>query len=201
MNLRFEDIVSLDEEPPRQQSRSRPRRAPRVTSSRTSRRTFLRGALAVGAGIGVASLGIFPAARKASATGHRQIWDGRDHGHSTECGGLGSWVTDDNCQGCNNPRIHCCCTSDGWHKNDGKNYKLRSNVCKSGGWDGWLWKQGPCCGNGRKNQRWRCHDGWFCSSGDCADRHCSEADQAAGNCRANQWKRSICKFRLNSDPC
>ena len=198
MSLDFERIVSLDTPPPDAAPRPRPRRVRRRSPLMPTRREFLKGTLAVGAGIGIAALGIFPPARLARASNHRQIWDGRDHGFNHECDGLGTWVLNDDCAGCNRPRKHCCCNSEGYHKSDGTNYKVRPNQCKDGVYDGWLWRTSECCGNSRKNQRWRCHDGWFCANPPCGNRHCGLDEQNNGQCESNEWIRSICKHRLSS---
>jgi len=136
---------------------------------RPTRREFITGVLTVGSAIGVSALGIFPPARPASAGhGSWKIWQG--------CAGLGDWVKDDDCRGCNQTRL-CCCNVEGYHKAIGCHYKHRPDACRSGGYDGWTWKVGSCClksstcsGDGccecYRDMKWRCSDGGYRSNCD-----------------------------------
>jgi hypothetical protein len=163
MTLELTDIAPL--EGPTPPNAVRRRRVGQDPTYMPSRRDMLRGLLTVGAGAGVAVLGLLPTARPARASappGGWKIWDG--------CDGLGSWVDDDNCNGCNQKTL-CCCDSGGYHKGSdyGCKYALRPDQCKSGGYDGWTWTYGGCCWLSCekcvKNRTWRCTDGYYNS--DC----------------------------------
>jgi hypothetical protein len=180
MKLRLEEIAPLHKP-----LFGTSRRARGTKPGSRTRREFLRDAMIVGTSIGVASLGVFPPARRARADhGAWQIWSG--------CSGLGSWVDDDNCDGCNGgpnqpppSRIFCCCTSGGYHKGSGAgcNYLHRPNECKDSYYDGWTWTYGGCCvisgGVCRSSQTWRCSDGYYRS-----------------NC-SNAFSKSICRYRTS----
>jgi hypothetical protein len=164
MTLKLADIAPLEGAPPTNAARKR--RVGESAQYVPSRRDVLRGMLAVGAGAGIAALGVFPTARPAGASsppGGWKIWSG--------CSGLGSWVSDDNCNGCNQKTL-CCCDANGYHKGSdyGCKYALRPDQCASGGYDGWTWTYGGCCWVACqkcvKNRKWRCTDGYYNS--DCA---------------------------------
>ena len=193
MSLRTDDVVRLSGPPPGETYVKVSRRVQGST-----RRDFLRRVFAMATIVSFHLLDVFPTARPALAWGHREIWDGRQHGYSTACGGLGSWVGDDDCDGCNHPRKHCCCDAYGWFKETPTaNYELRRNACKDNKYDGWIWTYSPCCCLvGRKNQEWRCHDGWYCGSGDCDDRYCAD-----DSCGSLWWLKSICKSLRTSESC
>lgn len=133
-----------------------------------TRRTFIKMATATSAGVALYAIGFIPTARP--AVGHPPggwtIWT---NGGTHNCGGLGSWVNNDNCTGCDTEgNILCCCDSSGYHKDHQCHYQSRPDQCKSGGYDGWTWKYTGCCSNCRKNQIWRCTDGYYlstCSAG------------------------------------
>jgi hypothetical protein len=162
--MKLTDIAPLEGPPPpgaikRRRVGQRPQYLP-------ARRDVLRGMLTLGAGAGIAALGVIPTARPADASsppGGWKIWSG--------CAGLGSWVDDDNCNGCNQ-RTLCCCDSAGYHKGSdyGCKYALRPDQCHSGGYDGWTWTYGGCCWiackSCVKNRTWRCTDGYY--NADCA---------------------------------
>lgn len=141
--MRLSEIVSGDVEPSQVQSMQRQARY-----SEPSRRSFIKGAGVAITGVGLAALGVFPAAKEARADGYK-IWLDTSTG---PCGPDG-----DSRFGCSpgcGPSQVCshCCTSSGWHRTDG-HHSLRPNVCYSGGFDGWNWK----CGT---HAIYRCHDGW-----------------------------------------
>jgi hypothetical protein len=148
--------------------------APRAAYS-PNRRDVLKGLVAMGMGAGIAALGILPPARASSPPGGWKIYSG--------CSGLGSWVSDDDCNGCNQ-RLLCCCDSNGYHKGSdyGCHYALRPDQCASGGYDGWTWTYGGCCWVGCfkcvKNRKWRCTDGYY--RADCSQT----------------WTLSICRYVL-----
>jgi len=180
MKLTPEDIVSLDR---RSFAIRRARRgATRDTASHPSRREFLRGTIAVAGAVSVGALSLLPTARPASADhGDWKIWSG--------CTGLGSWVNDDDCRGCNQGSVLCCCLSNGYHSWEGCERMHRPDQCKSGGYDGWTWSASLCCyfsgcgegcAQGYQNRRWRCSDGYRRSS-----------------CSAS-WQKSICRHVVGS---
>jgi hypothetical protein len=179
VTLKLDEIVSLDGPPPNHGRRIR-RSGTRAPYAPT-RRDLLKGLLVGSAGLGLAVLGILPPARRVRADapeGGWRIWDG--------CAGLGTWVNNDNCNGCNE-RLFCCCNSEGYHLGpaSGCKYKFRPNTCKDGVYDGWTWQVADCCpvsgcGTGctrsYRNRKWRCSDGYFRST-------CSAA-----------WVPSICRW-------
>jgi hypothetical protein len=146
-----------------------------------SRRQFLREAGATATAVGLISLSWVPTARRAWAS-HPED-DMAPTSGANLCGDLGSWVDDDNCQGCNRTTCGGCCADSNWHKHaSGSGFALRPNDCDgpggTGNWDGWKWKATACCPNGRQDQVWRCHDGWRLQPGD---------DEP-----------TVCKFRTNN---
>lgn len=172
MTLKLEDIAALDGPVVRSRALRVHTRAP----FSPTRRHFLRGAAALGAGVGLASLGLFPTARRAHA----------GHGTNTiksNCDNVDNTGNDD-CGGCNTDRVICCCNSEGNHRADGCNYAHRPDDCPASPYDGWLWRYTGCCitgcGTCRKDQRWRCTDGFFRS-----------------NCN-NNFVLSICRHREDS---
>ena len=144
-----------------------PQHSPSAFTQRSSRREFIRGALmAVSAG----ALWVFqrPALVRAT-TGEA---NGGAHNIWGTCSGLGSWVWDDDCNGCQQGRVYGGCNSNGWHRHDHSiGLDWRTDACKDHEvtgepyYDGWKWKPSNCCvvgaGNCRKNREWRCHDGWI----------------------------------------
>lgn len=118
------------------------------------RRTVLRAGAALGTAIGMAAIGVFPAARRAVA-------DGFDIFPSCP-----SYATDHNCSpGCGPSTIFgdACETSGpnlGFHRNDGVNWMLRPNQCFSGTYDGWIWRYQGACGTCACFVERRCHDGY-----------------------------------------
>lgn len=181
--LSIEDVVSLDgrRHGPRF-SLSRARRGVRRPPFTPTRRQFVSGAVGAGALVSMGVLGLLPTAKPALAAppGGWRIWSG--------CAGLGSWVNNDDCRGCNQGSRLCCCV-DGYHRADGCHYAYRPDQCKDGVYDGWTWSASNCCtvsdstcgsgcARGRQNQRWRCSDGYYRS-----------------NC-SNAWTNSICRHRV-----
>ncbi len=151
---------------------------------RPTRRMFLKGAMAASAGFALAAMGAFPFVQRGRADAPPGGWLIWTNGGTNDCGGLDSWVNDDECDGCNN-KLWCCCSS-GYHKGPafGCNYDFRPDLCKSGGYDGWTWKMTVCCLTGattcHKNRVWRCSDGKYRSS-------CSSG-----------WTDSICRYITSS---
>lgn len=137
--------------------------------SRMARREFMRVAGAAVVGAGLAFAGLFPTARRASATNQTPstTWNGCYDGPfvgSTGCCACGSDVGSGNCG------------SDGWHRHHPVTgggtyvvyYRLRTASC--GGRNSWLWN--------RSGTTWRCSDGQHrsCVSG--------------GSC--SSWSNSVC---------
>jgi hypothetical protein len=173
-------MLTLDDLAPFDGPRPPGRKANPLTGSPArwspTRRAFVRGAFVAGTAVGLTALDWLPTARRA--------WGSHaDDDIKANCTGLGSWVNDDDCFGCNQTTTHCCCASSGWHLHDGVNYVLRPDQCDPGNYDGWRWLYTPCCGNGYKNQEWRCHDG---------KRKLSDGT----------WQNTVCKKRLKGcTPC
>jgi hypothetical protein len=177
------DIVSLDNRP--LSVRHLRRRSNRGSALGPSRREFVHGALMAGAAVSVGALGWLPTARPAAADppDSWQIWP--------QCSGLGSWVNDDDCNGCNQGSVICCCDGGGYHvgPSAGCNYAYRPNQCKDGTYDGWNWANSSCCYSSTgcpsgclrcyTNRTWRCTDGYYRSS-----------------CSAG-WSKSICRWLLS----
>ncbi|GAA2608001.1 hypothetical protein GCM10010411_47790 [Actinomadura fulvescens] len=189
MTLQLEEVVSIGD------PRFLPdlRRRPKAPYAPTRRHT-LQALSAFGMGIGLATIGALPTARPAGAAppGGWKIWG--------SCSGLGKWVNDDNCLGCNQGSVICCCHGSGrekgYHKGprSGCKYRYRPNQCtkrngKSYGRDGWKWKTDRCCGitgiECVRYREWRCSDGYYRSS-----------------CRSNRWRKSICRWNtVWGNPC
>jgi len=177
MKPTLDDVVSYDSAPVR--PRRRRRRGLKAPFT-PSRRDFIHGSLVVGGGVALSVLGLFPTSRSAYA-GHP------DDQIKQDCSGL-EYAANDNCDGCNTvgtPSIKCCCADSGWHKHDGTNWKLRPNDCTNF-FDGWKWGYQPCCANGCREQKWRCHDGYKCENPPCSE---------------NEWIPSVCRHRLSADSC
>lgn len=119
-----------------------------------SRRTVFQ----AGTALGLAALGVFPAARRAYADGY-SIY--------TRCP---SYATDHNCSpGCGPSTIFAdsCETGGvnlGFHKDDGITWTLRPNQCYNQTYDGWLWRYQGACGACACYVERRCHDGWRITS-------------------------------------
>lgn len=111
--------------------------------------------LQAGTALGVAALGVFPAARRAHAEGY-DIWEG-------ECP---SYAENHDCSpGCGSSTIFPdACELEGefagFHKDDGETWTLRPNECHMGSYDGWLWRFDGSCGTCDCYVERRCHDGF-----------------------------------------
>jgi hypothetical protein len=119
-----------------------------------SRRTMFT----AGTALGLAAIGVFPAARRAYADGY-SIY--------TRCP---SYATNHDCSpGCGPSTIFAdsCETSGaniGFHKDDGITWTLRPNQCYNQTYDGWLWRYQGACGACACYVERRCHDGWRITS-------------------------------------
>jgi hypothetical protein len=181
--LRLDDIAPLTG--PKPAGAMRVRRTDRA-DLRVLRRQFLKGAMAVGTGAGLAVLGVLPPARRAHAL-PAEGWQIIGHIVNSPCGtrhpaGWSNYAQPHNClPGCGPSTIYpraCNTNPAGWHRAGGcqtvcsggvcwrECYRLRPNGC----WpavsgkpaaDGWMWQVPGCAQcNGSGNRRWRCHDGW-----------------------------------------
>jgi hypothetical protein len=170
MSLVLDDVISLDEAPEPSAQRVRRAGATARTSLRSTRGAFLRRSAAVGVGVGFATLGVFPPARKAFACAGSGV-NARDlygdcpaassgFGCSPACGP--STVYGDTCD------------SNNWHFSTG-NYRNRPNECNSStGADAWMWYRNCNCPGGNGLRPYRCHDGCKLISG--------------------SWVKSICRW-------
>jgi hypothetical protein len=196
-DLTFADLVPFTVEP-----RFRPaRRGVVFRPGVVSRRQVLRTTLVVAGGVSAWAIGLLPTSRRARANHDGTSWLIYDAGAPQPCDGLGPWVDNDSCDGCNNPRIYCCCNNNGFHIHNGTTMKHRHNHCEMGTpYDGWFWRQVPCCGNGKAYQKWRCTDGWVCQDDDnsCTGGNC---DDPPDLCPENQFVKSICKDRVYFEDC
>lgn len=138
-----------------------------LETQRMSRRSLLARVAGIGTAAGLASLGIFPQARKALAEGY-DIY--------ASCP---SYAADHNCSpGCGPSRVQSNACLNGYHRNDGVTFKLRPNQCVSGtGWDGWEWAYTGTCACCQRGVRWRCHDGYTLLSG--------------------VWTNTICRYMMS----
>lgn len=175
MTLKLEDIADLPK--PGLIGRQVLRGVEGAGGSRaTSRRQFLRAAATVGTAVSISALGLLPPARPAGAEhGAWQEWP--------QCTGLGGWVWDDNCGGCNQGARFGCCHTNGYHMSAATNChcKHRENQCRTGGYDLWYWIAYDCCWIGCNScvteRRWRCSDGYYRAS-----------------CSGSNWIKSICRY-------
>jgi hypothetical protein len=157
----------------RLQPASRPARQPIALPALPPvvRRTVLQTTVALGTAVGMAAIGLFPAARRAYADGY------------TIYGSCPSYAADHDCSpGCGPSTIFgaACNTSGtytGFHKNDGVTWTLRPNQCYASVYDGWLWRYGAACGTCACYVERRCHDGYrYTGSG---------------------WVKSICRWNTD----
>ena len=145
----------------------------------TSRRGFLRGALAGGAAVGLAALGVFPRAREALA--HHS---NSHYGYRIWTGACPSYAAGHNCEpGCGPSTIYvdACEPSgayEGWHKAS-SGYRLRPGACRSG-YDGWTWRYGARCGQCSNVIEYRCHDGYKLIGGGYHNSICREVTECDG---------------------
>ena len=183
MALELDDIALLDGPPLIRRTRRVADRGP----YEFTRGHFVRVAVGTGVALGLSTLEMFPLTRPALA----------QHGAwvlHAGCSGLGSWVDNDNCDGCNQAKW-CCCNSDGWHKGPSEdcNTKHRPDECHPAtGADAWTWKYSGCCATGactsRRDQVWRCSDGWYRSDCQCSWDRCGV--------------RSVCRYKTSTgSPC
>lgn len=175
--LRLDDIAAFEETVERTGAG---RRSGQRAPYSPTRRDFLKGVALAGTALALDAIGWLPTARPAMAEhGSWAIWG---VGSGTPCNGLGSWVLDDDCNGCNQKLIaSILCDSNGYHKGDGYGcyYKHRPNQCNQGVYDGWEWNHAGCCSS-RRNKRWRCTDGWY-----------------RDNCNWS-YAESICRWQLSN---
>ncbi|HEX2314090.1 MAG TPA: hypothetical protein VHJ17_10165, partial [Thermomonospora sp.] len=143
-----------------------------------SRRSVLGGVMSAGFGLGMAALGVFPAARQARAD---EAYDEYYEIKRLPCPSYASWH--DCSPGCGPSQVcaSCCRTSGprkGFHHSSVSkpNHKLRPNKCFGGWADGWLWRWNGRCGECANSRTFRCHDGWRRSS------------------RTSPYYRTICKW-------
>jgi hypothetical protein len=176
VDLTLADIPALSGPRPPGTERIKRRRP---TAPRQGRRAFLKATLATGMGLGVASLGFLPPARRADAETFFNIkplpCPGYAMGHNCSPG-CGSSPLCFRC--CRYPNEGDGCTRPGWHKgpdwNGGNNeYRLRPDACVSGtDFDGWKWRFGDACGCCRSWVMYRCHDGRLNVNGNWVPRIC-----------------------------
>jgi hypothetical protein len=157
------------------------RRRPLGSLPPASRRAFVKGAVTVGTGVGLAALGVLPPARTAWADG-KDIYNAcpsyaASHNCSPGCGP--SLIASDVCT----PNCTTPCTCPAWFKNGG-NYKYRPNQCYAGKYDGWNWAYGAGCGCCKNNIKFRCHDGWKLLGGSWVKRICKSVI-GCGVCNCN----------------
>jgi hypothetical protein len=159
------------------------RRRPLGSLPPTTRRTFVKGAVTVGTGFGLAALGVLPPARTARAADGYSIYNACPSyaaGHNCSPGCGPSLVASDVCT----PKCTTPCTCAAWFKVGGI-YRLRPNQCVSGrGYDGWNWAYGAGCGCCRNNIKFRCHDGWKKLGGSWVKRICKSVI-GCGVCNCN----------------
>jgi hypothetical protein len=157
-----------------------------------SRRRFLRAAVGMGVGTGMAVLHVFPTARHARA-GHvgsegYQIYN---PSNDRTCDGLASGAGTCS-EPCGPSKIHvsaCHPDSDhkaGYHKDTG-DWALRPNACDGDtgidpNADGWRWEPGADC-DGCSPAQFRCHDGWH--------RHAGDPPSPV-----TEWHKSVCAKRI-----
>ncbi len=148
---------------------------------RPGRRTFLGGALAVATGAGLATLGVFPQARAALASGP----EGR-YGYRYHRGTCPSYAATANCEpGCGPSPVYLdsCEPSgayEGWFKNrPSEGYRLRPGQCLSG-YDAWEWRYAGACGRCSHEVAFRCHDGYRRSGGAWFNAICRHVDECDG---------------------
>jgi hypothetical protein len=147
---------------------------------RPDRRTFLGGAMALATGAGLATLGVFPRARAALASGPEG-----QYGYRYHRGTCPSYAASANCEpGCGPSPVYSdtCETSgtyEGWFKNNpSAGYRLRPGQCLSG-YDAWEWRYAGACGRCSHEVSYRCHDGYKSSGGawfNAICRHVNECD-------------------------
>lgn len=130
------------------------RRTPARLAGSTGWSLSRRSALQAGTALGLAVLGVFPAARRALADGYsiypRCPSYAADHDCSPGCGPSTIFADACNTSGSNT----------GFHKDDGVDWTLRPNQCYASSYDGWLWRHDGACGACACYVERRCHDGY-----------------------------------------
>jgi hypothetical protein len=160
--ISLEDIAPLRGPGGRGSERAR-RRIPKPPRQavQVPRRSVLGGVASAGFGLGMAALGVFPAARQAAAAPYDEYYQIK----KLPCP---SYAAGHNCSpGCGPSKVcaSCCRTSGsrkGFHHSSASkpNHKLRPNNCYGGWADGWLWRYAHRCGTCQNTRTYRCHDGW-----------------------------------------
>lgn len=152
-------------------------RVRRATSRSWSRATFIRATVATAMGVGLSTLGIFPAARVARAS-----HGGTDPYFKIKQLPCPGYAAGHNClPGCGDsePDPNGCQTSTsshyyGWHRGGcnaawGNKWRYRPDDCVSGTtFDGWQWDFGDAICGCYSYVIYRCHDGFRCDS-NCAN--------------------------------
>ncbi len=170
--MKLEELPSLFGPRPAEATLRKRRPRGSVTGMWT-RRDFLKVVGATGVGVGLATLGVLPPARRALAT------HAGDQGYKIRAECYNDYDRDcvEPCQP--SPICASCCQDDsghhkyGWHRNTGELYRLRPDECTNNAPpnppdtpDGWKWERNSCCGC-NSYMKWRCHDGRKCPDGDC----------------------------------
>jgi hypothetical protein len=170
--LELDDIAPLRGPRPPGAARVKRRIPPAERTGGAARRSVLGGIVAVGSGIGLTALGIFPPARKAIAG-------------SYDFKGLPcpSYAASHNCSpGCGPSPVcangECCWPNKHVHRGSGK-WRLRPNQCYGGVYDGWLWSYTGQCGSCSRGVTYRCHDGYYVSP------------------TTGHWWPTICRWRMS----
>jgi hypothetical protein len=155
-----------------------------------NRGQFLRAAAGTAVGVGLASLGVFPPARRALAS---HIGTNGYEIKPLPCAALQG---PDTCSvPCSPSTIYpnACFTDSsnhyvGYHRHGcslayTRAWRLRQNQCVKDvpTWDGWNWSEPSCGGCG--TAVFRCHDGYNCQTGH--------------NCDLSFCDTSICKWRIS----
>ena len=136
---------------------AKPARATEVLGSRVTRGTFVRRATVAGVGLGLSTLSLFPAPRKAlaacAASGYSEF---------TILGDCPSGSTGYGCSpACGPSTVYGdACNASNWHKSTG-DFRTRPNDCVGGAppYDGWWWYRNCNCPGGTGLRPFRCHDG------------------------------------------
>ena len=155
MSLVLDEIVRLDKAPAPKPPPVRREASAAPFRGTSTRLGFLSKSAAVGAGVGLSVLGVFPPARKAfaceaSGVSTRDLYGdcpaaSSGFGCSPACGP--STVYGDTCDANN------------WHLTAGS-YRNRANECNSStGADAWMWYRNCNCPGGTGLRPFRCHDG------------------------------------------
>ena len=130
------------------------------------RRTFLRGLGAGAVGVGLATVGQLPVARKAEAACVSSL--------NTNIKNNCPSSYDYGCTSCGPSTVYGdVCGTNSYHKYTGA-YRNRPDQCDPGNYDGWRWLTDPgtcgCASEGVRN--YRCHDGCKKISGNWVNSIC-----------------------------